>query len=470
MEWENKMNQKRLTLENEKLVELMDIMPGLPMHLIDSVPFGEEIKREFEYPAPNTKIFNKFLKLINGRFIEFPFKISSFSDEPKFFFFCSYPSKESFDIGEIGGGTDENASIAMMKSMGEAIERYSLQKIHPNLEIRSYEDLNKKENAINLEDFINFSESFLNEKREDYLKKISKEKIRWVIGKDSLGKEIKIPAQLVYVPSSKNIFLKEPLIRWPISTGAAFGIMKNGADSKYRGILECIERDSSMINYFSKKEAEEIELDTPKTKELIKDFKRYNLSIRVFNFTTDLGIPSVAAFILDETGIGPAQSVGAKADLNPEKAVIGAIMEAFTSRFALRFRKMLNSPKEIKKPSEIIDLSSRTLFWYERNKRKNLDFLMKNKKKIFLSKMKNHDERDFNKNLKLLVKKLSLKGYEIYFVDLTPKEVEKVGFRVIKSLVPKLHPLFLDERKPHLFSERIKSYGGIRNNYPHPFP
>jgi len=439
-------------LENPGIVETIDICPTFIMNYINEIPFPNEIKNLLEVPFVTNKIIKRIVKCFKTR----PFKPSSVSDEPKYPFFCCFLNEKKIGIGQGGAGIDLNENKAIMKAYGECIERFCLRNVPKNLiNGKDYDLLNR--NPLKFD---------VRSKIEDF----KENQISWVPGKClTNNKDVLIPAQLVYVPDEDSFVDNEPLIRGPISTGAAFGDQKNGIDAIYRGILECIERDSAMIAYLTKYKALRVELDTPLTKEIEKDFERYNLKIHVFDITLDLGVPSFLAIVTDESGLGPAQAAGTHAGLNPEKAVIGAILEAYGFRLGLRLYHLSNKGLT-KDENKIIDLLTRGLYWYKKSMRKNLDFLLKNKEIKSLSKMKDKDKGTFKENVKFVLKILKDKGINVYTVDISTEDMKKQGLYTIKSIIPKLHPLYLVEDYKIWEGERIEKFGGIKNKVPHPYP
>ncbi len=257
--------------------------------------------------------------------------------------------------------------------------------------------------------------------------------------------------------------MEEPLIRPRISTGAATHEIHS--ESIYNGIMENLERDSYMLQYLSKNKIPKINLDG-KLKNLENYFNRYLLELNVFETTTDLEIPSFMCISIDKSSIGPSVSVGLKSDLNVQKAIKGSIMESQQVRQWIRYlHHTKNIPKSMKK-EDIKEAEDRGFFWYDLEKIKEFDYLIK----------KPHIKsiREIKSPIKLkedLIPFLKEKNIDIYSVDITHKKLKEAGFRVIKIIQPQLHPLFLDERTPCFYSKRLnKQLNGRKvNNFPHPF-
>lgn len=387
-------------------------------------------------------------------------KAIQFTDEPKFpQWFCEpSPSRKRILEEQYGSSLSLNEQTAKIKSIAEAIERYCSETIDKKKIIwSSYEKLNEK--AVDPIEFINYSSKILKNRREEYIEKIRKAKMTWVNGKHlNSNKAVLIPAQLVYSPFDVS---KEPLIRTPISTGAAFHTNKDSALEN--GLLEIIERDSFMLSWLTKSNPSIINLNS-KFKNLKEYFERYLLEPYVFDITSDLNIPVMMGLILDRTGVGPAVSMGLKSSLDSDKAILGSLLEAQHVRGWIRFSFLKENKPTIKDSREIVDLKTRGYYWYPIETIKKLDFLLDSPKTKNIQKKK-----DILKG-KSLSQYLMDHGFDIYSVDISTPEVKNEGFVTLKTIVPKLHPLSLDEDMPYDFSERLNRYD-IKdiNKIPHPF-
>jgi ribosomal protein S12 methylthiotransferase accessory factor len=377
-----------------------------------------------------------------------------FTDEPKFYqFSCISP-----DLEVESSALDINETKAKIRSLSEYLERFCLNNVSKKVYLERYSDISN--NSLDPSRFLNFREEDIGINIKEYSNKIKDVRIHWVRGRDENNlKEIFIPAQQIYVTD----FFEEPLIRPRISTGAA--THNSYLEAINNGVMENIERDSFMINYLSKEKIPKIKLGG-KLKQVENYFNRYLLELNIFETTTDLGIPSFMCLNLDRTSLGPSVSVGLKAGLNPIKAIEGAIMESQQVRQWMRFLYYKDRPKIPLEKKEIIEAKDRGFFWYGVDKIKNLDYLIKN------SNSKNMSEIKIPKISKgELVHYLKEKEIDTYSVDISHKKIKESGFHVVKVVQPQLHPLFLDERFPCFYSERLNKILKNKkiNSFPHPF-
>lgn len=422
----------------------------------------------------NKKTLEKMNELVGNNKIIIGIKKSfQFNDEPKFFQYTSFMNDSMSDTDapwdeeSLGSALDIDDDTSKIKALGECIERYCLAKFRKK-------DFNKsdfssiKDKATNPINFINYIE--INKKNSLKESSIEKKQLFWTDCHDIINnKKMKIPAQLIYVPYKEN----ELLLRAPISNGAACASSKD--EAIYKGICELIERDSFMIYYLNKIVPEKINLDSidhPKIKKIIEKFDRYFLEVNLFNITTDLGVPTILCILVDNSGVGPAISLGTKTDWDVMKCIEGALLEAQHTR--LWIRDAMISGKSIDSIDKIKSIQDRGLFWAKKSKIKNLSFFLKSKKNISVSKMiLNIRPQD---KLKKVINVIKQKKYSLYIKDLSDKKIKDKGFFVFKSIIPELHPLFLFENVKYIFGNRLKNVPRLLghkikklNSEPHPF-
>jgi thiazole/oxazole-forming peptide maturase SagD family component len=426
-----------------------------------------------EPPLPKIDSWDKYQRLIKQGIAALPKLSPFFNDEPKLYGYSSVPSVNPFtnkseqttNKGEYGHGFDFTAKGAFIRSLGECIERECI-RLFPTKGFKkgTYSNLSKKFNLMNLNELIVCDNL---PKKTD----LSNVNFSWMEVYDLLKKqEVFVPTQLVYVPSTLEPFKNELILRLPITTGAAFGIKEDYSDSILRGIYECIERDGNMISYCTQREIPKIKVDNLEIKEILDYFYSYGLMIDLFLTSTDLQIPSVMAIIRNKDNHLPHLSVGSCCNLDPKRAVLGAIREAQQVRNLLRFSYFGHTKPIPLKKQKVLDVETRVLFWSDRSKEKHLSFLLNSKKSINLSKIPNLDLKDDKKNINLILNRLKELNMEIYMADISLPEVKKEGFRVIKIIIPQLHPLWLNENFPCKTGRRLAKYGGYKAKEIHPFP
>ncbi len=409
-----------------------------------------------------------------GKIIKYVASVPNFNDEPKLSQVVSvYKGSE-----ERAGAFSLSAETAVLRAMGEGVERHCNYGFEKNDIVSNFEKI--KDNALDPRLLTPFSDGQLKDQvyRNFVIKKTSV--FGWVKGRClTRRKNIFLPSQEVYL--NYKFLPKEPIIRFPISTGAAGGTTVVSA--LVRGICEVIERGAIIISYLDKLPSRNIKIKScPQSiQELNEKFERYFLKIRLFDVTTEIGIPTVLAAIYDTAAnkICPV-SFGSKCGFDAEDVIIGAIMEAQNGRVYTR-ELVLRNEKYPERVEEISEFKHRSMFWTHYNLVKTLNFYLKGDKINFRKFDRFRGRKmSFDAKLKFLISVLKTNGFDIYCADLTKPEVKRYGYYVIKTIIPKMHPLYFDELFPYNYSERLKTVpkiigfkgnfnGHSHNKIPHPF-
>ena len=270
----------------------------------------------------------------------------------------------------------------------------------------------------------------------------------------------------------------EPMLRWCVTTGLAAG--PSLTEAVLKGALEIIERDAFMISYLrfispSRLDIENLAKHNEQIKVVLNKLKRYNLKLDLLKLPTDAPVYAIAAVITDKTGIGPAVTVGAKADFNLTECVLGATGEALVNRPNIRGKWAVG--KTISNHRQL-DKEGRLLYWSEPNNRKKLDFFISGELNTPDTTKWSLATTNTTERLKILVDYFSHTKQEFCYVKLSNRQLEQAGFWVIKAVVPTMHPLHLHESIPYHYSERLFSVPKKLklettdkiNTEPHPFP
>jgi ribosomal protein S12 methylthiotransferase accessory factor len=395
----------------------------------------------------------------NMNFIKHVNRIYQYYDEPKFYQYSAeiYVGDNETDgyvrkKWKTGGSSMFDEKIAFLKCIAEAIERYSCMRYkRKDLICSSFKKLNDR--AVNPLLFSKFTES--QKRTKNFCRFIYDENTPFCWVKSTslkTNKHVLIPAQLVFL-NYKLVDKRERYIDIPISTGAAFGTTFNEALA--RGFFELVERDAFAIMYMNKIPCPKVNLTKIKDyriEHLLDQMKRYRLEVNMMDITTDLGIPSFAAVVINRTKIGPAVQVGIKSHFDPLQAMVGAFQESLHARCWIRFlyENKLSEYRNIK-ASEINSFEQRGIYWYKQNMCEKLNFWLDQEARpiIYPYVKKPFSGASMVARIKKILNKFD---YNLYFVDLTPKQIAKTGCKVVKVISPDL--------QPHFFNEKYKLLGG----------
>jgi len=303
----------------------------------------------------------------------------------------------------------------------------------------------------------------------------------WIEAKEWIsGKNTWVPLQLLSAKYCKEHQKKsdkpdgdEPLLRSPITTGLATSSNSLEEATLY-GALEIIERDAFMISWLNRLSPPRINLDhlvgqDEDIEKIINSLKNYRLRVELLLLPTDFPFPVVAAILIDETGNGPALSIGAKAHWNLKSAILGSLSEAASLRYSLKstYRSNIDTTQMGKK--------ERMLYWAKEENASQIAFFIQGElRKVTLDQNKENEAEVLSK----LLNSFREKGYPVYVAEISSKASKKLGFRTAYVLIPELQPLHLDERLPALGGKRLKDVPALLgyetatdiNRIPHPFP
>lgn len=292
------------------------------------------------------------------------------------------------------------------------------------------------------------------------------------------GALVHIPAQLVDVP---HLFAPgEPVIRAPITTGAAVGWSLE--ECTWRGLAEIIERDAFMTNWLlgprgRRLEPGRIEPDgSAGLVEAAQECRRYRLRPVFAELVTPEALSVVTCALFDDTGVGPRFSLGASASQSRARAALKALEESLQLRLWLRSEReaILGYADQRGDRAAPSTIRSRAASCFDEPYARRLEELLS------LDGEAPARDRGTARTLGDVLDQLEANGASIYVVDLTgrlPAELAATGLRAAKVVVPEVQPLFLTEAladiawgRIDLYRDRLPQYGGAElNPLPHPF-
>jgi len=410
------------------------------------------------------------------------------SSEPSLFFARSTPAN-TFVLNDMkamnhGAAASIDPKRAIMKAVGESIERYCPAHFrYEDFVLSTYNDLDCE--AIHPEDFSLFSEKQYAEPGFPFSRPTASTPLRWVSAYSiSHDQPVMIPASFVYIPYYFDS-LHEPLTHNPISTGLACG--SNLAPAIYKGILEVIERDAFMIMWQNQLPCSRIDLSTvnnPFIQSMLNELEVLPVECQAYLIPSDIEVPVILVLLRNTSGHLPHTVMGISVDLDPQKALMLALEEVSLSWVGMgRYSQIENDYKSAKDYKNVTDLNLHGLAHaVDPDLGKSLEFLNSSGKQISLQDIKNVYDENMVHNIQTLVDKLGEKDLNVVVKDLTTVDVDEVGFKVIRVVVPGMQPLDVNHARRHLGGSRLyqvpcqmgpKSQPLAEedlNPYPHMFP
>lgn len=376
----------------------------------------------------------------------------------------------SYHIAGYGQSFEES----LTRAMGETIERFSFMQMfsivdESSLITGSYNELKKSYQIPDKIYFFPFND--LNKKFNSFCEDI---KHQWLkVFNYSTGNEFLYPLFLISGNKDRN-----NLILPILSTGTAVHIFPINA--LINAQTEAIQIDCFMKAWYSGMSLPQVEWKETVSQAFIKIFnetfpKEKDFDIIVLNCS--LGIEKFYNYITiikNNNGKIPFLAMGIQGGCNSEYALLCSMMEAAAIYVNLQevylYRaKKINSLK-LNDLKNSYNLDDTFLYWgnYNDIKEKNmiLNKLISDKKEIFTKTNKVNSKEEFH----ILFSTLKRMTNYLSFLDITPPELIKYGYRAVRVLAPELLPICMPaipfERHP-FFTEQ----GGVKNDsFPHPLP
>jgi len=266
---------------------------------------------------------------------------------------------------------------------------------------------------------------------------------RWVKALDPLTGEWRhVPAAAVYIPYAYYVDDGEKQIMQPVSTGLA--CHATPADAAMSGLCEVIERDAFMVMWQARLAPPQIALDSldPRTAEVAKRLTASGYRLTLFDITVDNGVPCVLALAKHDSPKAPAMAVAASAAASGVEAAQKAMEEL---PHTLRFLALLaqSDPARVSglTPSTVSDQDDHVLYWAQRDRVADADFMFANPHAIQLGDVADLSDQTPHDAFLEMCRRVNETGHQVLTVDVTSPDIATLGLSVVRAVVPGYHPL-----------------------------
>jgi len=383
------------------------------------------------------------------------------------------------------GGYGTFYEEAIIRHIGEAIERYSLMvsqyALVDKFKYATYNQIKNEGTVIPFEYLTLFSDADYAKMNRGNYKRFRKLKeddiVGWVKCPSLFNpvKDIWVPIQLLFVGYKLNQKENEVGFSPGFSTGTASHMSLEKA--LLNALLEFIEVDALMVNWYTKRQAPSV---------IIDDLTILNQYSKIFSEDSDFNVLSFDLGILENVDahvLGtaimnkkeerPFIVYGAQGHLDPLKGFYRSFMEAVAISFLGTYGPLYLPEEYFTYPENdtFTDLDKNVAFFAFPNdgqkKRDLLRSMVKGKK--LLSSMKTYETGNTKKDVTKLIRQLSGVSEYAVFLDVTPPEARGKGWYVMRVFIPELVTMCIPG-VPYSQHPRLKKFGGITNEYPHPLP
>jgi ribosomal protein S12 methylthiotransferase accessory factor len=275
------------------------------------------------------------------------------------------------------------------------------------------------------------------------------------------------------------------------STGAACHVDRERAILS--ALYECIERDAVMIAWLNRLALPVIDTTTmhrASLEETLARLARHGLTGRLFDATSDVGIPTALCVLYGPTTTIPSLAVGAASHSTLAEASEKALIESAHTLYWIHTRSRENGLQRFRHDySDVTSLDMHSLLYGDPRMRDKVAFLggdvagpVRGFKANVPAREPQLTDGTVAGELGHCLSALHRLGLEAVVVDMTPSDVAEIGFVVVRVVVTELHPLWgghhvrcLGGRRVREvpvrlgYSERARATSEF-NTDPHPMP
>ncbi|WP_248896317.1 YcaO-like family protein [Haloplanus halobius] len=282
------------------------------------------------------------------------------------------------------------------------------------------------------------------------------EPIPWVPGEDlRTGASVSLPAELVHYPPP------EESSRPAITTGLGLG--NSGVEALLSGLYEVIERDATMLAWYSTYEPLELTVEDPGFEALVDRARAERLTVTPLLVTADIDVPVVAVAVHREAE-WPRFAVGSGADLDAAAAARSALAEALQNWMELRAMGPEEAAAEEGAIGRYADFPRAAREFVEQESADTV---------VPAASVGPDPLPTGETALDAVVTRTADAGLSTYAARLTTPDVAELGFEAVRILSPEAQPLFVGEP---FFGERAETVPRELGYEPrfdrafHPFP
>jgi ribosomal protein S12 methylthiotransferase accessory factor len=414
--------------------------------------------------------------------IQFMAEIPVDPGEPRIFNYSAKMANTAayFPVGcyDSNGGAGLSQAEAYRAAIGEAIERYCASVyFKDDLLFGSHAEMNQTTRALAPGEPALFHPAQRDSIRYAWFEPDTT--ITWTMGCSvSRGEAVLVPACLTYLPYWPfRADEGEQAIGPSISTGQASG--STVRDALLTGLYEVVERDAFVITWLNRLPVPRIDIgSSARVMAVFRErFERPHLHYSLHRLATDVAIPCVLCLVVDTSRQPPMICAGGAANLDPERAVLKALVEAVQTREWARVMGRRRIPRLLESDhSNLDDFEDHVFLYAYGDMRPAVEFLLDNDEEIPLADMPNLPGRDLGSVLAAVHDR----DLEVIAVELTTPDVGACGYRVLKTVVPAAQQLEGDHAHRLLGGSRLYDVPPALgfpardvtelNPDPHPFP
>ncbi|WP_144903496.1 YcaO-like family protein [Halobellus captivus] len=312
---------------------------------------------------------------------------------------------------ELAAGVDPDWDAAFMKALGEGLERYCAG-VYRRSEFTVAPERTRAR-PVSPTEFV---------RPDDYPTPDPETPLPWVDGVDlGTDESVSLPAEFVHYPPPEERY------KPAITTGLGLG--NSGVEALLAGLYEVVERDATMLAWYSSFEPLALSVADSRFETLEKRARAEDLSVTALLVTQDVDIPVVAVAV-HRDGEWPKFAVGSGASLDPVAAARSALGEALQNWMELRAMGPEQATDEGGAIGEYADFPDAARAFVDADAT------------VPARTVGPETVPGGAAELEMAVERLDDADLDVYAARTTTADVAALGFEAVRVLVPAAQPLF----------------------------
>jgi ribosomal protein S12 methylthiotransferase accessory factor len=306
--------------------------------------------------------------------------------------------------------------------------------------------------------------------------------VRWTGVLDLASSEnLHMPAALVWFPYPWLRAGGDVPIAEPGATGLACA--EGVSAATLAGLYDVIARDAAALFWQTATPPPRIRVETllESTRGLLARFAAAGAGVAILDVTTNNRVPSFVAVATSEEPERPAYAFAVAADLDPEAAIDGALINlAETRRLASAAMRQRPPPSPAYDWEDVTDWADHLTFAAVHANRRACDFALSSEDRRDIADYDRAATGEADAELETVLARVLATGCRAYAANLTSEDIGALGLSVVRVVVPGYQPLLAGHRARALGGNRLYDvpqklgYRGIfrgstGNSAPHPF-
>jgi ribosomal protein S12 methylthiotransferase accessory factor len=363
---------------------------------------------------------------------------------------------------EIGAGKGTTGVEAMVRAVGEAVERYSASRFDRRALLRA-SVAEMKADHLAPERLCLYAESQYARPDFPYVRLAKGTPIDWTLGRwMDTGAPVYVPALPAfynYPPPPEESFCQVT------SNGLAAG--PTIEDAAARAAMELIERDAFMITWLTRRPAKRIFLDGSAdvgTCEVARQLEERGARLELYLVDAGVAVPTVVSVGFGDGKRWPGATVAMAAHMSPRTAIRKAIMEQ--GHVGPYLYRLLADGKQVipERPEDVRSLDDHALYYFPPSRASAFAFLGKGASVRAADLQEPEDVSP-----RALVERLCRAGRRVAIVDLTSPDLAGTPFRVARALGPDFQQIHFGHLLGQLGNPRLLA-AARRGLNPDPHP